>query len=75
MTTRLEKMPAETPVPLCLMLSDDEDRNIRMMFEHPPRLTARRTHAPQRRLAFASVGGVFVGVFAAALVAVRKGLI
>lgn len=74
MTTRLEKAPTEGPVPLCLMLSDDEDWNIRMMFEHPPLLTGPRRHAPVRRKALASAASVAVAACVAVLLALRKSL-
>lgn len=74
MTTRLDQTRTQDPVPLCLMLSDDEDMNIRMMFERPARLDAPRRRRSPGRVPMATVGTVLAGVFAAVLLAVRKGL-
>lgn len=74
MTTRLDQTRTQDTVPLCLMLSDDEDVNIRMMFDRPSRLDAPRHRAPQRRLPVSAIGGVLAGVLGAVLLAVRKGL-
>ena len=75
MTARIDASRKDDPVPLCLMLSDDEDTNIRMMFDRPARLAAPRHHTVQRRVPVAAIGGVLAGVFGAVLVAVRKGLV
>ena len=75
MASRGEQVQTESAVPLCLMLSDDEDRNIRMMFEHPERLTAPRHSLPERKWAFSGAIGSFAGACAAALVNLRKDLI
>ena len=75
MTARIDASRKDDPVPLCLMLSEDEDTNIRLMFDRPARLAAPRHRPVQRRVPVAALGGVLAGVVGAVLVAVRKGLV
>lgn len=54
--------PEYATIPLPMMLSADENRNVALMFMEPPRLERRADTAPARRVAYGPLAVLVCGV-------------